>query len=227
MPFQSVSPVSCRGTTTCSRAGSRGAGNPTCPWRPFRHDVKGGLPHSRPRCVSRHPKTRLESQRFHPRLESVRRQVRECSNAATSAICAIHDRGSAGVRSTCPGNRVINNEGEPPAEAPATSVARTSGTGSPLPATTPRFAISFSRSWSRPKPPGYCRSTTKVRTPRRSTVTRCTADQTPPRNRRKPTTRLLRPIDAATQARVSTEGRRCKNPPALRSSRPASRNRRR
>src|SRR5207302_6051744 len=51
----------------------------------------------------------------------------------------------------------------------------------------------------------------RSRTPRRSTVSRCTAEQTPPVNRRWPTTRLPRPMDAATQAKVSTEGRRCKN----------------
>src|SRR5947207_6656258 len=44
------------------------------------------------------------------------------------------------------------------------------GTGSPLPATTPRLAISFSKLPCRPSPPGYCRSTTNVRIPRRSTV---------------------------------------------------------
>src|SRR5690242_7313543 len=91
------------------------------------------------------------------------------------------------------------------------------GTGSPLPATTPRLAISFSKLPCRPSPPGYCRSTTNVRFPRRSTVSRFTAEQTPPVNRRQPTTRLPRPIDAATQARVSTEGRRCLNPPSLQS----------
>ena len=49
-----------------------------------------------------------------------------------------------------------------PVEAPATSVARMLGTGSPLPATTPRLAISFSKLPCRPSPPGYCRSTTNV-----------------------------------------------------------------
>src|SRR4051794_32768859 len=91
------------------------------------------------------------------------------------------------------------------------------GTGSPLPATTPRLAISFAKLSCRPSPPGYCRSTTNVRLPRRSTVSRCTAEQTPPVNRRWPTMRLPRPIDAATQARVATEGRRCLNPPSLQS----------
>ena len=46
------------------------------------------------------------------------------------------------------------------------------GTGSPLPATTPRLAISFSKLACRPSPPGYCRRTTNVRVPRRSTVSR-------------------------------------------------------
>src|SRR5262245_61889764 len=89
------------------------------------------------------------------------------------------------------------------------------GTGSPLPATTPRLATSFSKLPCRPSPPGYCRSTTNVRFPRRSTVSRCTAEQTPPVNRRWPTMRLPRPIDAATHASVSAEGRRCLNPPSL------------
>jgi hypothetical protein len=59
-----------------------------------------------------------------------------------------------------------------PVEAPATSVARMLGTGSPPAATTPRLAISFSMLPCRPSPPGYCRSTTNVRIPRRSTVSR-------------------------------------------------------
>src|SRR3712207_8577265 len=40
-----------------------------------------------------------------------------------------HGRGSAGVRWTCPGNRVISNDGAPPVEVPTTSVARMRGTG--------------------------------------------------------------------------------------------------
>src|SRR4051812_4453440 len=91
------------------------------------------------------------------------------------------------------------------------------GTGSALPATTPRLAISFAKLRCRPCPPGYCRRTTDVRIPRRSTVSRFTAEQTPPVNRRQPTMRLPRPIDAATQARVSAEGRRCLNPPSRQS----------
>jgi hypothetical protein len=91
------------------------------------------------------------------------------------------------------------------------------GTGRALPATTPRLSISRSKLPSSPSPLGYCRSTTDVRLPCRSTVSRVTAEQTPPVNRRWPTMRLLRPIDAATQARVATEGRRRLNPASLQS----------
>src|SRR5260221_4892055 len=75
------------------------------------------------------------------------------SDTATTEIytLSLHD--------ALPIYRVISNDGAPPVEAPATSVARMLGTGSPLPATTPRLAISFSKLPCRPSPPGYCRST--------------------------------------------------------------------
>jgi hypothetical protein len=66
-------------------------------WR--RHDTELRVPHSRLLCVDRHLNpSRAAIQESVQGLNIFAGRSRECSNAASSAIFVIHDRGSAGSR---------------------------------------------------------------------------------------------------------------------------------
>ena len=119
-----------------------------------RHDIKCRLPHSWLLCVDRYPKFVSRDPGIRPRSEHLRGEI-EGMQQYSNLRDPRHPRPRfRRIEVNMPPQPCHQQRWRAPRRCTSNISSQDFGTGSPLPATTPRLAISFSKLPSRPSRPG-------------------------------------------------------------------------